>query len=202
MDLEAGVFAVTQVSEHVWPNVEKPSGKELLTFGPGNNGVIIGSGVVRCNGIVRKPVLPDDEELTDASLELAMPTNSLVIGPAMQRNEINVIGAVDMNIDSFPLYCNAGAILNSDLDHNKQLNAHVSGIYREAGIPILSPLIDQPLLENVVPLADAIRLAQVSTIEAKERNNAIRRVQTELMRNKEVIVWADELNRCGGVVAP
>lgn len=151
-DDQDDVWAFTQIAEHTWPTVERPKGEEIIRATQ-----VVGSTVVECPKFIRR-----------ADVETVMENPGACITAAY--------GTTTPTIRNFPNLVGIGASLESGT-HGTTWQAHIAGIYREVGIPILRVQGS----ENIV---GAVNI-----------NTAYRSIE-----GKGVIVWADELNERGGVV--
>jgi hypothetical protein len=108
IDKEEKQWAITQISEHHWPKVDRPIGKQILEInGYGN---VVGSGIASCNDCTGR------QDAKRGSL-VAFHSGSLS--------------------DNFSDFAFSSGILENIDDHIRDISSHVSGAYREAGIIVL-----------------------------------------------------------------
>jgi hypothetical protein len=118
-------WALTQISAHAWPKIEKPQGEEIeLPRHPTyfNENWVVGSGIVSCNGVEEIYL----EKKLDANL-----SQKLVITDSREPH--------NLDSDNFHLYEKAGAIIDFRIHRSLGLfSSHVAGLFREVGIPVLN----------------------------------------------------------------
>lgn len=127
LDVVGNQWAITQIDNHEWTDVQKPDGEEILyVTGLGN---IIGSAIVQCNGFTE-----------------------ILLDPPTGFGKKKVLGLVEVNqnnltllsqgamIRDFATFGNSAAIIQcAELNVSRGgLNSHTQGVYREVGIPILA----------------------------------------------------------------
>jgi len=198
MNLNEDIWAITQKSKHFWPEVNKPEGTELISIDKAN-GNIVGSGIIRCKGINGRITLPGDwgDKNPNEFRSLVRKGSLLLAPPVVDIGGIKLSTILDLPI--FPIICNAGAIISTNT-YARPIFAHLAGIFREAGIPILNPHFEFSLMNQVASAKKVLEDCKKQGI--KIETDTIRRMQKELLENTELLVWADELNQTGGVVAP
>lgn len=161
-------WGVTQVAEHTWQEVPKPEGTEIYVSEFFGNVIgSIGSGTYVCSDVVY---------VGGRAYDIA----GIIRDISRKQNVLVDIGTNVLTPSCLATYSQARGIVAATAGHRFSLASHVSGVFREAGIPVIGVVSSKQSIE-----------------QARKKLDFTTHPPKTVLR--DIVLWADELNEQGGV---